>query len=97
MRYSYGLDWIPGTAVLGGILLLLIVPPFALIAVTLLAVVVVAALVALVAAILASPYLIVRTVRRRLAERHELPEASEAAEVRPIAAPVLELNRAAQA
>jgi hypothetical protein len=79
MRYSYGLDWIPGTAVLGGVLLLLIVPPFALIAVALLAVVAVAALIALTGAILASPYLIVRTVRRRLAERHD--EAEAAAEV----------------
>ena len=76
MRYSYGLDWIPGTAVLGGVLLLLIVPPFALIAVALLAVAVVAALIALAAAIIASPYLLVRTVRRRLAERQEAPQTS---------------------
>jgi hypothetical protein len=78
MRYSYGLDWIPGTAVLGGVLLLLIVPPFALIAVALLAVVAVAALIALAGAILASPYLLFRTVRRRLAERHEPADAEPA-------------------
>jgi hypothetical protein len=80
MRYSYGLDWIPGTAVLGGVLLLLIVPPFALIAVALLAIVAVAALIALAVAILASPYLIVHTVRRRLAERHETGDGADPAE-----------------
>jgi positive regulator of sigma E activity len=77
MRYGYGVDWIPGTAALGGVLLLLIVPPFALIAVALLAVAAVAALIALAGAILASPYLIVRSARRRLAERHET-EAADA-------------------
>ena len=70
MRYAYGFDWIPGGVFLGTVLLLLIVPPFALIALVLVAVVAVAALVALAGAVLATPYLLVRTVRRRLAERH---------------------------
>ena len=70
MRYAYGLDWIPGGIFLGTVLLLLIVPPFALIALAVVALVAVAALVALAGALLATPYLVVRTVRRRLAERH---------------------------
>jgi positive regulator of sigma E activity len=70
MRYAYGLDWIPGGVFLGTVLLLLIVPPFALIALVVVALVAVAALVALAGAALAMPYLLVRTVRRRLAERH---------------------------
>ena len=70
MRYAYGLDWIPGGVFLGTVLLLLIVPPFALIALAVVALVAVAALVALAGALLATPYLVVRTVRRHLAERH---------------------------
>jgi positive regulator of sigma E activity len=70
MRYSYGLDWIPGGVFLGTVLLVLIVPSFALIALAVVALAAVAALVALAAAILAMPYLLVRTIRRRLAERH---------------------------
>jgi positive regulator of sigma E activity len=69
MRYAYGFDWIPGGVFLGTALLLLIVPPFALIALAVVAVAAVAALVALTGAVLATPYLLVRTVRRRLAER----------------------------
>jgi positive regulator of sigma E activity len=79
------LDWIPGTAVLGAALLLLIVPPFALIAVALLAVAAVAALIALAAAIIASPYLLVRTVRRRLAER-DVPQPQPLPAAKPVAA-----------
>jgi positive regulator of sigma E activity len=70
MRYAYGFDWIPGGIFLGAVLLLLIVPSFALIALVVVAFAAVAAVVALVGAILATPYLLVRTVRRRLAERH---------------------------
>jgi hypothetical protein len=71
MRYAYGFDWIPGGVFVGTVLLLLIVPPFALIALVVVALVAVAALVALAGAVLAMPYLLVRTVRRRLAERHQ--------------------------
>jgi positive regulator of sigma E activity len=85
MRYAYGLDWIPGGVFLGTVLLLLIVPPLALIALAVVALATAAALVALVGAVLATPYLLVRTVRRRLAERpvHEpqpqpLPAAKSA-------------------
>jgi positive regulator of sigma E activity len=85
MRSGYGVDWIPGTAALGAVLVLLIVPPFALIALALVAVVAVAALVALAAAILASPYLIVRTVRRRLAER-DVPQPQPLPAAKPVAA-----------
>ena len=65
----YGLEWIPGAGVVGAVLVLLIVPSFALIALAVVALAAVAAVVALAGAILATPYLLVRTVRRRLAER----------------------------
>src|SRR3954452_1103428 len=75
-RMSYGVEWMGGAVVSGIVLLLLIVPEFAAIAVVVaaLGVLVVAltalvGLVALAAAALASPYLLVRTVRRRLAQR----------------------------
>jgi positive regulator of sigma E activity len=58
------------------VLVLLIVPPFALIALVVVALGAVAALVALAGAILATPYLLARTVRRRLAERHARAERS---------------------
>jgi hypothetical protein len=65
---SYGFEWMPAVVLLGG-LVLLIVPAFALIGLVLVALAAVAALVALAGAILASPYLLARTVRRRVAER----------------------------
>ena len=66
----YGLEWIPGAGLVGAVLVLLIIPPFALIGLAVVAFAAVAAVVALAGAILATPYLLVRTVRRRLAERH---------------------------
>ncbi len=70
---SYGFEWMP-VVVLGGGLILLIVPAFALIGLVVVALAAVAALVALAGAIVASPYLLARTLRRRLAERH-IPQA----------------------
>jgi hypothetical protein len=67
----YGLEWIPGAALVGAVLVVLIVPSFALIALAVVALAAVAAVVALVGAILATPYLLVRTARRRLAARHQ--------------------------
>jgi membrane protein implicated in regulation of membrane protease activity len=75
---SYAVEWMGGgvVAVYGLVLVLLIVPEFAAIAVVVatiaVLVVAVAALVGLVAfaaAALASPYLLVRSVRRRLRQR----------------------------
>src|SRR3954463_8210054 len=70
---SYRVEWLGGGVVYGIVLLLLIVPELAAIAVVVatIAVLVVAlaalvGLVALAAAALASPYLLVRSVRRRL-------------------------------
>jgi hypothetical protein len=71
MRSTYGLEWIPGVGVLGAVLVLLIVPSFALIGLLVVALAAVAAVVALAGAIIASPYLLVRTVRRHLAERRQ--------------------------
>ena len=66
---SYGFEWIPGPVVLGIALLLLVVPSFALIGLVVMALAAVAALVALAGAILAIPYLLVRSLRRRVSER----------------------------
>jgi hypothetical protein len=76
MRSSYGFEWIPGIGLLGTVLVLLIVPSFALIALVVVALAAVAALVALAGAVLATPYLLVRSLRRRLAERHQPTEGS---------------------
>jgi hypothetical protein len=62
---SYRLEWIGGVAVFGTVLLLLIVPEFAVIGVLVVVLGALVALVALVAAALASPYLLVRGLRRR--------------------------------
>jgi len=71
---KYGFEWAPGFVFLGMVLVLLIVPPFALIGLVVVALGAVAALVALAGAILATPYLLVRSLRRRLAERHQSTE-----------------------
>jgi hypothetical protein len=62
---SYVVEWLGGVSVFGIVLLLLIVPWFAAIAV----VVATIAVLVVALAVLASPYLIVRSVRRRLAQR----------------------------
>ncbi len=84
MRYGYGLEWIPGGVFIGGVLLVLIVPPFALIVLAVVALAAVAALIALAAAILASPYLVLRTVRRHLAERQAGQPQPVLAEPQPL-------------
>jgi hypothetical protein len=76
MRSTYGFEWIPGVGLLGTVLVLLIVPSFALIGLAVVALAAVAAVVALAGAMLAAPYLLVRTVHRRLAERHQSTEGS---------------------
>jgi hypothetical protein len=72
-RMSYAVEWIWGPVVSGMVILFLIVPQFAVIAVAvatiavlLVALAALVGLVALAAAALASPYLLVRSVRRRL-------------------------------
>jgi positive regulator of sigma E activity len=83
---SYGFEWMPAV-VLVGALVLLMVPAFALIGLAVVALAAVAALVALAGAIVASPYLLARTLRRRLAERHQsqgsLPIATAIAQADP--------------
>ena len=66
---TYEFEWMPGPVVLGIALLLLVVPSFALIGLVVMALAAVAALVALAGAILAMPYVLVRSVRRRVSER----------------------------
>jgi hypothetical protein len=58
------------------VVVLPLVPSFALIGVVVVALAAVAALVALAGAILATPYLLVRGLRRRLAERHQSTDGS---------------------
>src|SRR4051794_31842883 len=67
-RMSYAVEWMGGgvVAVHGTLLLLLIVPELAAIAVVVATIVVLVGLLALAAAALASPYLLVRGVCRRL-------------------------------
>jgi hypothetical protein len=64
---TYAFEWIPGPLLLGVALLSLVVPSFALIGLVVIALAAVAALVALAGAILATPYLLVRHLRRRRA------------------------------
>ncbi len=71
-----GIEWTPGLVLLGMVLVPLIVPPFALIGLVVVALAAVAALVALAGAVLATPYLLVRTLRQRHAERHRSTEGS---------------------
>jgi hypothetical protein len=66
---SYGFEWMPAVVLVGAFVLLM-VPAFALIGLVVVALAAVAALVVLAGAVLATPYLLVRTLRRRLAERH---------------------------
>jgi hypothetical protein len=73
---SYALEWPAGPALLGAVLLLLIVPSFALIGLVVVALAAVAALVALAGAMLAMPYVLVCSLRRRLAKRRESTEGS---------------------
>lgn len=81
---SYTVDWIPGAVFLGAALLLLIVPSFALIGLMVVALAALAALVALAGAMLAMPYLLVHSLRRRRAERRQ-PTAGSLPTARAIA------------
>ena len=73
---KYGFEWTPGIVLAGAVLVLPLAPPFALIGLVVVALAAVAALVALAGAVLATPYLLVRTIRRRLAERDRSTEGS---------------------
>jgi hypothetical protein len=77
---KYGIEWTPALVLFGMVIILPLAPAFAMIGLLLVALAAFAALVALAAAILMSPYLVVRTVRRHLAERqaHSLPAAESA-------------------
>ena len=66
---SYAVEWIWGVVVFAIVLLLVFVPWFAAIAVLVVALAALVGLLALAAAALASPYLLVRNVRRRVAQR----------------------------
>ena len=67
---SYGLEWMPAVVLVGAFIALM-VPAFALIGLAVVVLIALAAVAALAGAILASPYLLARSLRRRLAARHE--------------------------
>ena len=88
---SYAAEWIPGPALLGAVLLPLVAPPFAMLALLVVTLAALAALVALAGAVLAAPYLLVRSLRRRLAEQ---PRSSEGSG--PVASAIAQVGRATQ-
>jgi hypothetical protein len=81
----------PPPIVLGAVLLPLIAPPFALIGLAVVALAALAALVALAGAVLAAPYVLVRFLRRHLAERRRSTEGSG-----PVARVIAQAGRATQ-
>ena len=84
---SYAVEWIPGPILLAVLLPLLIVPSFALIALALVALVAFAGLLALAWAMLVLPYVLARSLRRRLAERHRSRKDRRAGETSKAPAP----------
>jgi hypothetical protein len=76
---SYRFEWIAAPVVFVPLFLLLI-GPVAVIALVVVATAALAALAALAGAVLASPYLLVRFLRPRIAERSPLREATAQAE-----------------
>jgi hypothetical protein len=75
---KYGIEWIPGPVLLAMVVVLPLAPPFALIFVVVVALAVLAALVALAGAVLASPYLLIRSLRRHFAEPRPRAEGAAA-------------------
>jgi hypothetical protein len=75
---SYGFEWTPGIVLWGLLLILPLAPPFALIAVAIVALAALAAVVALAGAVLASPYLLIRSLGRHFTEPRPSPESSVA-------------------
>lgn len=79
----YRFEW-PGIALIAAVVIVPLAPPFAMIALLVAALAVLVALVVLAVAVLASPYLLVRGVRRRAAERHiPEPQVAERQGARP--------------
>jgi membrane associated rhomboid family serine protease len=82
---KYGIEWTPALVLFGMVIILPLAPAFAMIGLLVLAVAAVAAVIALAGAVVATPYLVVRGVRRRLDERHRATQGSV-----PIAAAIVE-------
>jgi hypothetical protein len=82
---SYGIEWMPGAAVVG-IVALFWVPSVALIGLLVVLLAAVAAVVALAGAVVAAPYLLGRSIRGRLRARRGAD--SESAYIQP-AAPLI--------
>ena len=73
---SYAVEWMAALVFVGALALLLI-GPVALIALMVLALAALAALVALAGAVLALPYLLARSLGRRLVDRRQSTEGTE--------------------
>jgi hypothetical protein len=84
---SYTAEWIPIPIVLGAVLLPLIVGPFAVLVFLVVAIAALAALAALAAAALATPYLLVRHLRRHHAEHRGSTKEGPAPVARVMAQP----------
>jgi hypothetical protein len=67
---KYGIEWTPALVLFGMVIVLPLAPAFAMILLVVVALAALAAVVALAGAVVATPYLVVRTVRRHLAARH---------------------------
>jgi membrane protein implicated in regulation of membrane protease activity len=70
---TYAIEWAAATVPLGG-LFIIVIGPIAMIALTLAALAALVAVVALAAATVAVPFLLVRSLVRRRAERHRSRE-----------------------
>ena len=75
---KYGFEWTPGIVLWGMLLILPLAPPIAMIAVAIVVLAALAAVVALAGAMLATPYLLIRVLRRHFAEPRPAPESSVA-------------------
>ena len=82
---KYGIEWTPALVLFGMVIILPLAPAFAMIGLLVLAVAAVVAVIALAGAVVATPYLVVRGVRRRVEGRHQATQGSV-----PIAAAIAE-------
>jgi len=73
---KYGFEWTPALVLFGMVIILPLAPAFAMIGLLVVAAAAVAAIVAFAGAVVATPYLLVRGVRRHLADRHQATQHS---------------------
>jgi signal transduction histidine kinase len=84
----YRFEWVPGFGLITAVLIFPLAPAFAMIALLVAALAVLVVLAALAVAVLASPCLLLRSVRRRAAARHlRETEVAQRRVARPAVAP----------